>query len=191
MVACLLLSLRRSNSRRNFICEEQDKDKNVDASIERTGGGGGDEDLYSLSIPKKLIRSVSLKLRKTNLRIDQESEGSIDEEGGIDTEQGKERWVANKCLGLYGKSVHYQVGAEMMGDEMVAESNGTRKVVGDIAIENPDEESECRRESRVCSNLNADNLDLTSHSRIIIHKNIGMLDILLYYPLIRISIFTL
>ena len=86
MAACLLLSLRRSNSRRNFICEEQDKDKNVDASIERTGGGGGDEDLYSLSIPKKLIRSVSLKLRKTNLRINQESEGSIDEEGGIDTE---------------------------------------------------------------------------------------------------------
>ena len=64
MAACLPLSLRRSNSRRNFICEEQDKDKNVDASIERTGGGGGYEDLYSLSIPKKLIRRVKGQLMK-------------------------------------------------------------------------------------------------------------------------------
>ena len=43
------------------------KNKNVDGGIERIGGGGGDKDLYSLSIPKNLIRSVSLKLRKMNL----------------------------------------------------------------------------------------------------------------------------
>lgn len=155
MAACLPLSLSRANSRRNFICEEQDKDKNVDAGVERIGGWGGDEDLSSLSMPKKLIRNVSLKLRKMNLRIDQDGEGPVDEEGGIDTEQGKERWAAGKCLGLYGKSVRCRVGAEMMGDEMVAESSEPRKVVGDIARENPDGASDCRRESRGCLDLDA------------------------------------
>lgn len=156
MAACIPLSLSRANSRRNFFCEEQDKDKNVDAGIERTGGEArGDEDLSSLSMPKKLIRSVSLKLRKMNLRIEQEGEGQVDEEGGIDTELGKERWAAGKCLGLYGKSVRCRVGAEMMGEEMVTESNGPRKVVGDIARENPDGESDCRREHRGCLALDA------------------------------------
>lgn len=156
MAACIPLSLSRANSRRNFFCEEQDKDKNVDAGIERTGGEArGDEDLSSLSMPKKLIRSVSLKLRKMNLRIEQEGEGQVDEEGGIDTELGKERWAAGKCLGLYGKSVRCRVGAEMMGEEMVTESNGPRKVVGDIARENPDGESDCRREYRGCLALDA------------------------------------
>lgn len=155
MAACLPRSLSRANSRRNFSCEEQDKDKNVDADVERTGGAEGDEDLSSLSIPKKLIRSMSLKLRKMNLRIDQEGEGQVDEDDGIDTEMGKERWAAGKCLGLYGKSVRCRVGAEMMGEEMVTENNGPRKVVGEIARENPKGESDCRRESRGCLHLDA------------------------------------
>ena len=39
--------------------------------------------MYSLSIPKKFIRSVSLKLRKTNLRIDRRVKGQLMKRVGL------------------------------------------------------------------------------------------------------------
>eukprot|EP01018_Ginkgo_biloba_P029824 Gb_16521 [translate_table: standard] len=164
MSACLPLTLSRANSRKFFLSEEQVKENNGgsgEGSQSTWREDAGEEDLSSLSMPKKLLRSVSLKLRKLNLMFDQENEEIINEETKIDAmsaeEHGKERWAAGKCLGLYAKSVRCRVGADL-GEEMVGRSSGVRKVVddGEVFVEtNPDVEEDYRREYHGCLTLDA------------------------------------
>ncbi|GLJ21514.1 hypothetical protein SUGI_0397840 [Cryptomeria japonica] len=159
MAACIPFSVSRAGSRKNFFCEDQVKDKDENTSFEESGQ---EHFVRSLSVPKKLVRSVSLKLRKLNLKFDQEGEGMVDEETRIHTihreDQGKERWESSKCLGLYGKGNRCRVGDDI-SEDMGRGNDKPRKVVdGDCIASvrgNPDIDVDCRREFHGCLDLDA------------------------------------
>lgn len=119
-------SYKRSGSNGKTILLRSGSGKHLDKGVVIDGvvaEASNSRELEPLSVPKRLARSVSQKLKKKSMRGDGEDEGK--------DKRGSYGW---KCLGLYAKGGGCKVGADT-GDEF-GDGNGRRKSsVGEEGME--------------------------------------------------------